>query len=102
MPISRQSSLSYRGAATDFIRISFELQRDHTTEMTTSSGDTSKLAMLTRSANAGLKNTGILMAVDLNANSTQLFISPLKLILIHDCVCRPQLSLIRSDRQRKL
>lgn len=60
--------------------------------------DNIQLTMLIRSANAELKKTDVLVAVDLNATSTQFLTLSLNHYLNHTFVCKPHLSLKVADR----
>lgn len=79
LQISKQSSLTSTETGITFIHISWTWERN----------DNIQLTMLMRSANAELKKTDVLVAVDLNATSTQFLTLSSNHYPIHMFVCKP-------------
>lgn len=88
LQISKQSSLTSTETGTTFIHISWTWERN----------DNIQLTMLIWSANPELEKTDVLVAVDLNATSTQFLTLSSNHYLNHTLVCKPHLSLILPDR----
>lgn len=88
LQISKQSSLTSTETGTTSTHINWTWERN----------DSIQLTMLIRSANAELQKTDVLVAVGLNATSTQFLTLSLNHYLNHTFVCKPHLSLKVADR----